>query len=93
MKLTCSTFILFNYFFNTFFARIKISKDSSAKHYPNNKDRLQKKLVKDIKVFLKKKTRQYGCERYKYLPENEEQKLVEYRRNYYKMRQNALLQL
>ena len=49
--------------------------------------------MKDIKVFLKNKTRQYGCERYKYLPENEEQKLVEYRRNYYKMRKNALLQL
>ena len=30
-------------------------KDSSAKYYQNNKDRLQKKLVKDIKVFLKKK--------------------------------------
>ena len=29
-------------------------KDSSAK-YQNNKERLQKKLVKDIKVFLKKK--------------------------------------
>ena len=30
-------------------------KDSSAKYYQNNKDRLQKKLVKDIKVFLEKK--------------------------------------
>ena len=30
-----------------------MSKDSS-KHYQNNKERLQKKLVKDIKVFLKK---------------------------------------
>ena len=33
----------------------------------------------------KKKNRQYGHERYKNLPENEKQKLVEYRRNYYKM--------
>ena len=33
-----------------------MSKDSSAKYYQNNKERLQKKkLVKDIKVFLKKK--------------------------------------
>ena len=30
-------------------------KDSSAKYYQNNKERLQKKLVKDFKVFLKKK--------------------------------------
>ena len=32
-----------------------MSKDSSAKYYQNNKERLQKKLVRDIKVFLKKK--------------------------------------
>ena len=30
-------------------------KGSLAKYYQNNKQRLQKKLVKDIKVFLKKK--------------------------------------
>ena len=30
-------------------------RDSSAKHYQHNKERLQKKLMKDIKVFLKKK--------------------------------------
>ena len=34
---------------------MKISKDSSAKYYQNNKERLQKKLVKGIKVFIKKK--------------------------------------
>ena len=51
MKLTCSTFILFNYFFNTFFARIKISKDSLAKHYQNNKDRLQKKACERYQSF------------------------------------------
>ena len=27
----------------------------SAKYYPENKERLQKKLVKDIKIFLRKK--------------------------------------
>ena len=32
-----------------------MSKDSSAKFYQNNKERLQKKFVKDINVFLKKK--------------------------------------
>ena len=32
-----------------------MTKDSSAKYYQNNKERLEKKLVKDIKGFLKKK--------------------------------------
>ena len=32
-----------------------MSKDSSAKYYLDNKERLQKKLLKDIKVFLRKK--------------------------------------
>ena len=31
-------------------------KNSSAKFYQDNKERLQEKLAKDIKVFLKKKT-------------------------------------
>ena len=30
-------------------------KNSSAKFYQDNKERLQEKLAKDIKVFLKKK--------------------------------------
>ena len=30
-------------------------KNSSAKYYQDNKERLQKKLLKDIKGFLKKK--------------------------------------
>ena len=32
-----------------------MSKNSSAKYYQNDKERLQKKLVKDIKIFLNKK--------------------------------------
>ena len=32
-----------------------MSKNLSAKYYQKNKERLQKKLVKDIKNFLKKK--------------------------------------
>ena len=32
-----------------------MSKDSAAKYYQHNKERLQKKLAKDDKVFLKKK--------------------------------------
>ena len=34
---------------------IKMSKNVSAKYYQENKERLQKKLLKDIKIFLKKK--------------------------------------
>ena len=51
--------------------------------------------MKDIKVFLKekekKKKQQYGHERYKKLSEYEKQKLVEYRKKHYKMRENTLL--
>ena len=32
-----------------------MSKDSSAKYHQDNKERLRKKFVKDIKVFLKNK--------------------------------------
>ena len=52
--------------------------------------------MKDIKAFLKKKKKkqwQYGHGRYKDLSEDEKQKLAEYRKKYYKMRKNALLQL
>ena len=31
-----------------------MSKNLSAKYYQENKERLQKKLVKDIKIFIKK---------------------------------------
>ena len=47
----------------------------SAKYYQENKE----KLVKDIKIFLKKKKKkqQYGCERSKNHSKNEKQKLVD----------------
>ena len=34
-----------------------MSKNLSAKYYQQNKERLQKTLVKDIRIFLKKKKR------------------------------------
>ena len=56
-----------------------MSKNSSAKYFQDNKERLhKKKLVKDIEVFLKKKKKrkwQYGRERYKNLSEDEKQNL------------------
>ena len=51
--MTC--FIVCSYFFLiVFHIYIKISKNLSAKYYQENKERLQE-LVKDIKIFLKKK--------------------------------------
>ena len=47
---------------------MKISKTLSAKHYQENKERIQEKLVKDIKLFIKKKEekkQQHGHEDYK----------------------------
>ena len=55
IKLTCSIFMSSNNYFIIFFTYIKMSKDSSAKYYQNDKESLQKDLVKDIKVFLGKK--------------------------------------
>ena len=37
-----------------------MSKTLSAKYYQENKERLQKKLAKDINIFLKKKKKQSG---------------------------------
>ena len=54
-------------------------KTLSAKYYHGNKEILQKKLAKNIEIFLKKKKkRQYGRECYKNLSKDEKQKLVEY---------------
>ena len=74
MKLTCSICMSFNesiFFINLFyiffFIYIKMSKDSSAKCYQNDKEILQIKG-------------HYSCEWYKNLPEEGKQNLVEYRR-------------
>ena len=85
IKMICSIFMSSNNFFLGFFffTYIKMSKNSSAKYHLNNKERLQKNLRKDIKVSLKKKRKkQYDCEWYKNVPEDEKQKLVEYSHYY-----------
>ena len=58
IKLICSIFISANSFVYSIFIYIKISKDSSAKYYQNNKERLQKK----------------SCERYQSLSKEEKEK-------------------
>ena len=56
-----------------------MSKDSSAKYYQNNIERLPKKARERYQSLSKeKKENQKNCrEQYKNLPEDEEQKLVE----------------
>ena len=44
-----------NFFINAFLHIQKMPKDSLAKYCQNNKERLQKNLMKDTKVFSKKK--------------------------------------
>ena len=62
-----------------------MSKNLSAKYYQEIiKERLLKKLVKGIKIFLKKKKKkkwQHGLERYKNLSKDKKQKLVEYKKS------------
>ena len=68
-----------------------MSKHSSASYYKKNKERLQKKHVKDIKIFLKKKKkkRKYWHERYENLPKDEKQKFAHYRKKYFKKWKNV----
>ena len=63
-----------------------MSKNLSAKYHQENKEILQKKIMKDIKIFLKKKnkqnqTRQYDRECYNNLSEEEKQELVDIEEN------------
>ena len=67
-----------------------MSEDSAAEFNQDNKDRLQKKLVKDIKDFLKKKKKSNNMVVNKTnLPKDKKQRLFEYRRKIHKMRVNA----
>ena len=60
-----------------------MSKTLSAKHYQENKERVQQKASGRYQSLSKE-------ERYKNLSEDEKQKLVEYRKRYYRTRKNAL---
>ena len=68
--------------------------NSSAKYYQDNKERLQKRTCERYQRLSnkekEKKKQQYGREQYKILPEDEKQKLDEYRRKYYKLRKKFL---
>ena len=62
-----------------------MSKNLSAKHYQENKERAQKKKAcgryQNLSKEEKEKQQQYGCERQKNFSVNEKRKLVEYRKN------------
>ena len=69
-----------------------MSQNLSAIYYQENKERLQKRALERYQNLLKEgKKWQYGHERYKNLPEDEKEKLVEYRKKYYTMRKNIIL--
>ena len=57
----------------------------SAKYYKKNKERLQKKLVEGIKIFLKRKKKKSSN-----LAEHEKQRFVDYGKNYSKLQKNTL---
>ena len=67
----------------------KLQKEAHEKHQnlsEDEKEKSQKRLKTDRKIFLKKKKkkkRQYHPDRNKNLSEGEKQKNIEYMRNYY----------
>ena len=78
-----------NNFFIIFFTDTEMSKDFEK--YQNNKERLHKKAPEIYESLSKEKNKQhYGREQYKNLLADEKQKLLEYRKKYYKMRKSAL---
>ena len=66
---------------------IKLSRNSSAEYYQEIKERLQKKLIKDSKIFLEKKKK---ATKWLWTLQDEKEKLGEYRKKYCRMRKNAL---
>ena len=74
-----------------------MSKNLRAKYYQENKERLQKKLAKDIRIFLKKKKKKSNNMVVNItksnLSEDEKQKLVEYRKKYYRVRKKCFIMI
>ena len=68
-----------------------MSKDISAKYYQDNKERQQKQLGKDVKVFLKKISKSNYVDMNNIKMKDETQRLVEYIKNYFRMRKNYSL--
>ena len=56
-----------------------MSKYLPARYYQKNKEKNVKRIIKYIKILLNRE-REYGCEQYRNLSEDEKQRLVEYRK-------------
>ena len=70
-----------------------MSKNLSAKYYQENKERLQKKLAKDIKIFLKKKKKESNTMAVNVTKISQKMKnksLLSIEKKYYRMRKKAL---
>ena len=65
---------------------MKLSKNLSAKYYHENQERLLKKLVKDIKIFLKIKNKKSEN-----LSEHEKISWLSIEKKYYRMRKNIII--
>ena len=84
----------FIFYLVIFFIYIKMSKDSSARYYPKNKEKIQKRSREkywSLSEKEKNKKWQYDGQQYKNLSENEKQRLLEYRKRYYEMQKNKNL--
>ena len=69
-----------------------MSKNLSAKYYQENKERLQKKLLKDIKMFLKKKKKKSDnmVMNVTKISQMMKKSLFEYRKKHYRIRKKML---
>ena len=63
-----------------------MSKDISAKYYQDKTEKIQ--IVKDVKVFLKKISKRNYVDVNNIKMKDETQRLVEYIKNYFRMRKN-----
>ena len=76
---------------------IKISKNLSSKYYQENKESLKKMLVKDIKIFLRKKKIKSNVMNVMFVnvtkmsQKMKSKSLLRIEKNYYRMRKNASL--
>ena len=71
-----------------------MSKSLSAKYYQENKERLQKNLVKDVKIRLKRKEKRSNnvvVNVVKIFQKMKSKSLLNIRKKYYRMKKNVLL--
>ena len=73
-----------------------MSKNLSAKYYQENNERLQKNLVKDIKIFLRKKKKKSSnmvVNVTKIFQKMKNKSLLSVEKKYYRLRKHALFKI